>query len=225
MIILCLFFVILLVLGIIYFYPSKSIEDDKIIIIKYSDYIDEYNSCFNSATKRKEELSGYNNLTSNQLSMIRKLDKEYNDIVENFLEIHKVAIEIVKRNEKKRTISTKEKDKLKEYLTEMDNILNEFTRLVCQYEDIIDEIKETEKKGQKEKREYKKDENYNIREKTSTENSFGFFDGCDSQESLDKRYRALCKIYHPDNINGDEDVFKCIVEEYDCVKKEISDNR
>lgn len=222
MIILCLFFVILLVLGIIYFYPSKPVEDDNIIFIKYSDYIDEYNTCISSVEKKKETLKLYHYMSSSQISYVRLLDEQYNNIVKRFLNIHKTAIVIVKRNAQKRPLSLKEKDKLKEYLVEMDDILNEFTELICKYEDILEEIKKSEKINQQNEKEQKNEQDIKIQPRS--ENGFGFFDGCNSQDSLDKRYKALCKIYHPDNANGDEEVFKCIVNEYECIRKEMVNN-
>lgn len=45
-----------------------------------------------------------------------------------------------------------------------------------------------------------------------------FFIGVDSKESLKKRYKALSKIYHPDNMNGDAKLIQEINRLYD-VKK------
>lgn len=51
----------------------------------------------------------------------------------------------------------------------------------------------------------------------------GFFAGCDTEEKLDKRYRALCKTYHPDTEVGDEETFKLITDEYDRRKAELKE--
>lgn len=50
----------------------------------------------------------------------------------------------------------------------------------------------------------------------------GFFGGCDTLDKLEKRYRALCKTYHPDTEAGDEDTFKRVTEEYEKRKAEIN---
>ena len=42
----------------------------------------------------------------------------------------------------------------------------------------------------------------------------GFFEGCRTPEQLKKRYRDLCKVYHPDSGNGSEAIFEAICEEY-----------
>ena len=42
----------------------------------------------------------------------------------------------------------------------------------------------------------------------------GFFEGCRTPESIKKRYRDLCKVYHPDSGNGSEAIFEAICEEY-----------
>ena len=52
-------------------------------------------------------------------------------------------------------------------------------------------------------------------------NSFkktSFFTGCDTKEKLEKRYKSLCKTYHPDMECGDEETFKAMKEEYDSLK-------
>ena len=42
----------------------------------------------------------------------------------------------------------------------------------------------------------------------------GFFEGCRTPEQMKKRYRDLCKVYHPDSGNGSETIFEAICEEY-----------
>ena len=42
-----------------------------------------------------------------------------------------------------------------------------------------------------------------------------FFRGVASKQSLKKRYKALVKIYHPDNIGGDDSLVTEINREYD----------
>ena len=41
-----------------------------------------------------------------------------------------------------------------------------------------------------------------------------YFSNCDTRDKVKERYRALIKIFHPDNNNGDEETFKKIDEEY-----------
>lgn len=49
----------------------------------------------------------------------------------------------------------------------------------------------------------------------------GFFAGCDSMQKLEKRYKALCKTYHPDTEAGDEETFKKMQEEYEELKGKL----
>ena len=42
----------------------------------------------------------------------------------------------------------------------------------------------------------------------------GFFEGCKTPEAIKRRYRDLCKVYHPDNGNGSEAIFNAICDEY-----------
>lgn len=42
-----------------------------------------------------------------------------------------------------------------------------------------------------------------------------FFNGCANDDEIRKRYHQLCKVFHPDSGNGDEETFVLIKEEYD----------
>lgn len=60
---------------------------------------------------------------------------------------------------------------------------------------------------------------YQIRESKVKKEAEGFFGGCDTPEKLEKRYKALCRTYHPDNEFGDEETFKRMQTEYEEKKK------
>ena len=45
-----------------------------------------------------------------------------------------------------------------------------------------------------------------------------FFAGCNTAEKLDKRYKSLCKAYHPDETGGDMETFQKMQEEYTRLK-------
>ncbi len=46
-----------------------------------------------------------------------------------------------------------------------------------------------------------------------------YFNGCNSMESLQKRYKDLCKVYHPDAGNGSTEIFTEIQAAYENLKK------
>ncbi len=46
-----------------------------------------------------------------------------------------------------------------------------------------------------------------------------FFSGCNNSEKLEKRYKSLCKAYHPDTEGGDTETFQKMQEEYDSLKE------
>ncbi len=48
----------------------------------------------------------------------------------------------------------------------------------------------------------------------------GFFEGCRTPEAIKKRYRDLCKVYHPDSGNGSEIIFEAICDEYNSLMDE-----
>lgn len=49
-----------------------------------------------------------------------------------------------------------------------------------------------------------------------------FFQGCDSLDSLKRRYRDLSRVYHPDNGNGSAEIFAKINNEYELLMEKYS---
>ena len=49
--------------------------------------------------------------------------------------------------------------------------------------------------------------------------TFDFFAGCSSRESVEKKYRSLAKLYHPDNMDGDTAALQEINVQYEEAKK------
>ena len=47
------------------------------------------------------------------------------------------------------------------------------------------------------------------------ESASAFFADCRDQAAIKRRYRDLCRVYHPDNGNGSPEVFNKITEEYE----------
>ena len=52
--------------------------------------------------------------------------------------------------------------------------------------------------------------------------TFDFFAGCKSRESAERKYKSLVKLYHPDNMDGDNGALQEINVQYDKVKKHFS---
>ncbi len=49
-----------------------------------------------------------------------------------------------------------------------------------------------------------------------------FFSGCEDMDTLNARYRNLCKTFHPDGNSGDEETFKKIQQAYENRKSKLS---
>ncbi len=54
---------------------------------------------------------------------------------------------------------------------------------------------------------------------SSSSRTFDFFAGCSSRESVDKKYKSLVKLYHPDNMDGDTAALQEINAQYAEAKK------
>ena len=48
-----------------------------------------------------------------------------------------------------------------------------------------------------------------------------FFAGCNTADKLEKRYKSLCKAYHPDAEGGDTETFQKMQEEYAMLKEVV----
>lgn len=80
----------------------------------------------------------------------------------------------------------------------------------CQLPDIQQEVTAALQK-------YQKMHNRNTNKRTAQEkpkNNIGFFTGCNTREDIDKRYKGLVKVFHPDNVGGDHDMFIKVQNEY-----------
>lgn len=53
----------------------------------------------------------------------------------------------------------------------------------------------------------------------SPRTTFDFFAGCTDMDSVEKKYRSLAKLYHPDNMDGDTASFQEINAQYAATKK------
>ena len=53
----------------------------------------------------------------------------------------------------------------------------------------------------------------------SPRTTFDFFAGCTDMDSVEKKYRSLAKLYHPDNMDGDTASFQEINAQYAAAKK------
>lgn len=53
------------------------------------------------------------------------------------------------------------------------------------------------------------------------DSSFNFFAGCSSLESVDRKYKSLVKLYHPDNMDGDTAALQEINVQYTKAKKRL----
>jgi len=168
----------------------------------------------------------------------------------NYLESLLVRAKTRQYEEKKKQAQAAYKRYLKQQQERM-NIEREQNRREYQNKEKKQEEKQenkynSEKKDESESKnnrysEYKKQEEYNDKEKKSKtdgtdksdrrkENKNSdrqtkldpvFFKNCTNIEQVEKTYKKLCQIYHPDQFTGDNDMFLSIKEEYEEIKKQF----
>lgn len=85
---------------------------------------------------------------------------------------------------------------------QIDRLNYELNKLVINITDIVYSLNNSEKDSTN---------------KIMKKNDCAFFKNCDSIQTINKRYKSLIKIYHPDN-GGDNFTMNMIVEEYNLLK-------
>lgn len=95
-----------------------------------------------------------------------------------------------------------------------------FQILEAELQKLAEEKAEIEKK----KAFYERVEEFHARSYALSDHQLGeiFFRGVASQQSLKKRYKSLIKIYHPDNVDGDDSLVIEIKKEYDHLCKVLA---
>ena len=88
-------------------------------------------------------------------------------------------------------------------------------------EEYDDDYPEDELDDPEEYDDYYEDEDDRIEDKSSNISSFDFFAGCKSIDSLNKKYKTLVKLYHPDNSDGDTSALQEINVQYTEAKKKL----
>ncbi len=77
---------------------------------------------------------------------------------------------------------------------------------------------ERRREQEQKRRSEERQRNYNTTSRASAQ-TMDFFKDCNDKKSIEKRYRDLTKVYHPDQGNGSEEVFKVIQNQYDKLKE------
>ena len=129
----------------------------------------------------------------------------------------------------KRDAALEEIEKIKEYASSHQYIYMKSGLQEC--EDLIDKLHKTSellKRITPQEREninygFRQDQTGKIKRDLEEEDNsdFNLFAGCKTEEDAAKRFRALSKVYHPDNESGNEEMFKKMKEEYDLFSKNI----
>ncbi|MCR4903044.1 MAG: hypothetical protein K6A23_09305 [Butyrivibrio sp.] len=84
------------------------------------------------------------------------------------------------------------------------------------------DYKQYENKYDSDKKRSSREQESSAQRTASNISSFDFFAGCSSVESLNKKYKALVKLYHPDNYDGDTAALQEINVQYTAAKKKLS---
>ncbi len=138
------------------------------------------------------------------------------------------------------------KNKDTKSLKRLESLANEFMNTYPKCANLIDEIKELEKYDNRYERlifdikkiiadmeiilEKIEGLEYNSTDYSSNDNTNNYFElndtyssiyfsGCNTLDSLNKRYHILAKAYHPDNNFGDQKTFQKMKNEYEELKK------
>lgn len=203
MVIICIVAVILLFLG-----PSK--PSQKAIRHAYEDFnefVSDYNQLVRYTEQMIDEIKEKRFLKETTNTININIDKFYMFTNKVLILADKMGSELADGK-----LSSFRKD-LKQAVICLQNIEELYTVLeTLSSEGITKEEYERMEEQRHQKEARKNYEEPKVETKVNT-----FFAGCETMEQAEKRYRSLCKIYHPDN-GGDTETFKRISQEYQKVK-------
>lgn len=102
--------------------------------------------------------------------------------------------------------------------------VEEFDELNNLIDDIL-KIEEARLDREKNNKSYNTNNSDNSKSTSESKNTehaqFNFFMGCANIDELNKRYKNLCKVYHPDVNAGNEEIFKMVQNEYEKLKEKM----
>lgn len=90
------------------------------------------------------------------------------------------------------------------------------------FEDYEDDYDQPQRRRYRDEWETVKDKSPKAPSPQTPASTFDFFAGCNSRESVDKKYRSLVKLYHPDNMDGDNAALTEINIQYEKAKNRWS---
>lgn len=165
-------------------------------------------------TLSEEELKKLRHFLFEERIKIQEEKKKQQEVYEKFLNERFTFMEEMKTLNKKVLL---ERKRLKEESTFFDKKLEILQNGFCQLD--LDR-----KQFEREKKQYRQQSKQkDITFETSSFDGANFFRGVTSQLGLKKRYKDLMKIFHPDNVCGDVDTVKRINEQYERLRKKITD--
>jgi len=190
----------ILALIIVFFLISNNVSDNKIqsILLNNIDQIEQYQSLLMKIEVERQEILNLEHCSIEQLEQLRELICDVNKSIINFCFWDEKLKDYL------------EHGKHQSFAKEAYRISDEVHQLFMLYEKLYNLKIETIS-------------NSEIEEEIETpviSNSYIYFDGCKTEEDVNKRYHALVKIYHPD-AGGSNDTFIYVKEEYDRVLKEM----
>ncbi len=183
---------------------ASRINDDKrnIAIINHNDTLSKYSklqySFKNVVDKVSVEIAMHKD--SAAAARLNVYINEYNKCINEVSDLFQRSADCVARREFKGSEYLLEQ--VKDVLNEIKNIENYISNMEIekdlfeQKDDFLDDL---------------------IEENTS----LAFFEGCNSLDEIEARYRSLAKAFHPDNKGGNEMLFNKMRTEYTQIKKDF----
>ena len=164
----------------------------------------------------------------------QQISKEENEDVKLWLFWENVRIKAERQelDEQQKAFKAKERElkKAQEALKNRQEFLDKqrleeqqlFEKKVKVLEDAYRQMERDKKRIERENKAVEK-KRIALTQRTGVTVDSDFFRGVNSQATLKKRYKDLSRIYHPDNVNGDEWTFTEIKKEFDRLNEILAD--
>lgn len=180
------------------------------VYTKLNSYIDTYN-----LINQEYSISFYKLSKEIQEKLDTESMDQLNYVNEEFCSKRDAALEEIEKI--KEYASSHQYTYMKSGLQECENLIDKLRKTSELLKRITPQERENANYG------FKQDQTEKIKREPEEKSSsdFNLFAGCKTEEDAAKRFRALSKVYHPDNESGNEEMFKKMKEEYDLFSKNI----
>ena len=213
------FICILIIVIIAVFYINRKPSENKIqgIYDKNHELIEEYNNILKQIDYEENRIIEIKSCREEYYYEFESLMNRTKIAINNFLKWNDILSDHLMNQRYENYL--RNESQLQNIISELKIIRDSLESLKQRIYNDIDFIEKQENKRKKEEQKWKEYQEIIVKDSSSV-----YFTGCNNMDDLNKRYRALMKVYHPDNQTGDSSTFQQVRKEYEKMKGILEKN-